>query len=38
MDATILSLLLMLLTWWGMFQMARWLGGWGDRGDGRGDG
>ena len=33
MDAIILSLLLMLLTWWTVFRVARWLGGWDDRGE-----
>ena len=33
MDAIILSLFLMLLTWWGTFRMARWLGDWKDRGE-----
>src|SRR5690625_2415019 len=32
MDAIILSLLLMLLTWWSVFRVAQWLGGWNDRG------
>lgn len=28
MDGTLLAIVLMLVTWWVMFRMARWLGGW----------
>lgn len=28
MDETLVAIVLMLLTWWVMFRMARWLGGW----------
>lgn len=31
MDETLLSIVLMLVTWWAMFRTARWLGGWDGR-------
>ena len=31
MDGTLIAIVLMLITWWIMFRMARWLGGWDGR-------